>query len=112
MKKYGYHHSQSDHFFSLKHSPNGKINILIMYVDDIVVTGNDSEENCKVKTYLASKYEIKDLGILRYFLDIEVARSKLGIFDSIFDLLDETGMLACKPVDTPIELNHKLGESL
>ena len=111
MKEYGYQ-GRSDYTLFLNHAFEGNIIALIMYVDDIVVTGNDSEENCKVKTYLASKYEIKDLGILRYFLDIEVARSKLGIFDSIFDLLDETGMLACKPVDTPIELNHKLGESL
>ncbi|RVW34037.1 putative mitochondrial protein [Vitis vinifera] len=73
---------QSDYTLFLNHAFEGNIIALIMHVDDIVVR------------------------------DIEVARSKLGIFDSIFDLLDETGMLACKPVDTPIELNHKLGESL
>ena len=51
-----------------------------MYVDDIVVTGNDTVEIGKLKTYLAKEFEIKDLGTLRYFLDIEVARSKEGIF--------------------------------
>ncbi|KAM1408355.1 hypothetical protein ACFX2I_008888 [Malus domestica] len=55
---------------------------------------------------------MKELGELKYFLGIEVARSKHGIFQSqrkyVLDLLAETGMLDCKPVDTPIEQNHRL----
>ncbi|KAM1912364.1 hypothetical protein ACFX14_000440 [Malus domestica] len=56
---------------------------------------------------------MKELGELKYFLGIEVARSKHGIFLSqpkyVLVLLAETGMLDCKPVDTPIEQNHCLG---
>ena len=59
---------------------------------------------------------MKQLGDLKYFLGIEVARSKHGIFLSqqkyILDLLSETGMLGCKPVNTPIKHNHKLFECL
>ncbi|CAL2255067.1 unnamed protein product [Prunus armeniaca] len=59
---------------------------------------------------------MKDLGDLKYFLIIEVARSKIGIFQSqqkyVMDLLTETGMLGCKPADTPIEMNHKLCEDM
>lgn len=55
---------------------------------------------------------MKQLGDLKYFLGIEVARSKNGIFLSqrkyILDLLNETGTLGCKPASTPIEQNHKL----
>ena len=116
MRKYGYHQSQSDHTLFLKHSNEGKVTALIVYVDDIVVTGNDTVEMGKLKTYLAKEFEIKDLGTLRYFLGIEVARSKEGIFVShrkyVLDLLVETGMLACKPIDTPIEQNHRLCEDI
>nr|CAN63520.1 hypothetical protein VITISV_015135 [Vitis vinifera] len=72
-----------------------EITALTMYVDDILVTSNDSEKLSKLKTYLAVEFEIKDLGTLRYFLCIEVARLK---------------MLACEPIDTPIKQNHILGE--
>ncbi|XP_070677787.1 uncharacterized mitochondrial protein AtMg00810-like [Malus domestica] len=56
---------------------------------------------------------MKELGELKYFLGIEVARSKHGIFlpqrKYVLDLSAETGMLDCKHVDTPIEQNHRLG---
>lgn len=48
----------------------------------------------------------KDLGSLQYFLDIEVTKSRHGIFVSrrkyVLDLFKETGMLSCKAVDNPI----------
>ena len=73
---------------------NGKITILIVYVDDIVVTGDNHEEMARLKKYLATQFEIKDLGKLRYFLGIEVARLEKGIFLSqrkyVIDLLKET----------------------
>ncbi|TYK08627.1 reverse transcriptase [Cucumis melo var. makuwa] len=61
------------------------------------------------------KFEIKGLGNLKYFLRMEVVRSKEGISMSlrkyILDLLIETSMLGCRPADTPIEFNCKLGNS-
>ena len=67
-----------------------------------------------LKKYLAQEFEIKDLGSLKYFLGIEVARSKDGIFISqrkyVLDLLKETGMLGCKACATPLEPNQKLGD--
>ena len=61
-------------------SRNGKITILIVYVDDIIITGDDLEEIEKLKKQLAKEFEIKELGQLKYFLGIEVAHSRNGIF--------------------------------
>lgn len=60
-------------------------------------------------------FEIKDLGRINCFLGIEVAQAKDGIVISqhkhIKDLLKEIGLLGYKPVETPIEQNHKLRDS-
>ncbi|XP_016647342.1 PREDICTED: uncharacterized mitochondrial protein AtMg00810-like [Prunus mume] len=80
----------------------------------MVVTMNDPEEKAALQHHLASESEMKDLGALKYFLGIEVARSEQGIFLSqqkyILDILTDTGMSASKPADMPMELNHQLGE--
>ena len=74
-----------------------------MYVDDIVLTGGDLEEMQWINDYMAREFETKDLVELKYFLGIEVARSKHGIFISqrkyVLDLLNETNMLASKACD-------------
>ncbi|VVA35144.1 PREDICTED: Retrovirus-related Pol poly from, partial [Prunus dulcis] len=51
----------------------GKLTTLIVYVDDIIVTGNDAEKQLKLQKYLSHEFEMKDLGDLKYFLRIEVA---------------------------------------
>ena len=95
-----------------KRSVNGKISILIVYIDDIIVTGNDQEAIKSLKEKLAQIFELKDLGPVKYFLGMEVARSKHGIFINqrkyIMDLLKETGLLNCRPAETPIDANQKL----
>ena len=63
----------------VKFSFEKKIAILIMYVDDIILTGDYEEEIIKLKELLATEFKIKDLGPLRYFLGMEVDRSKKGI---------------------------------
>ena len=115
MLKRGYRQSNADHTLFHKHS-NNKVAILIVYVDDIVMTGNDTEEIVGLKHHLAQEFEVKDLGHLRYFLGIEVLRSKKGIFLTqrkyILDLLKETGMYGSKPAATPIEKNHRLSSDV
>jgi len=111
MKAFGYRASNYDHTLFLKKG-EGKITALIIYVDDMIVTGNDQDEIYSLQKYLVSEFEMKQLGNLKYFLGIEVARSNHGIFlcqrKYTIDLLSETGLLGCKPVDTPIEQNHML----
>ena len=53
MERRGYHQSQSDHTLFIKHAHLGKITTLIVYVDDIVVIGDDQEEIMALKSYLA-----------------------------------------------------------
>lgn len=79
------------------------------------MTENDGKERQALKQHLDKEFEIKEVGRLEYFLGIEVAHSKKGIFISqqkyVPDLLRETEKLACKPASTPIDPNHKLGEA-
>ena len=113
VKKYGYSQCQADHTLFIKHSTKGKWVILIVYVDDIILTGDYEDELIKLKTLLAKEFETKDLGSLKYFLGMEVARSRKGISVSqwkyVLDLLKETGMLGCKPAETPMDSSTKLG---
>ena len=112
VKGLGYIQSQADHTLFYKHSTNNKIAILIVYVDDIILTGDDSLELKNLREKLAKAFDIKELGPLKYFLGIEFARSKEGIFMNqrkyILDLLKETGLLGCKVAETPMEPNLKL----
>ena len=78
----------------------------------MIITGNNEEESRNLKEKLIKEFEMKDLGNLKYFLGIEVFRSKRGIFINqkkyILDLLAEVGMIDCKPAETPIVTNHRL----
>ncbi|CAL2278311.1 unnamed protein product [Prunus armeniaca] len=113
MKNNGFEQCNSYHTLFLKHR-KGKVTALIIYVGDMIITGNDKHEISQLQDYLATVFEMKDVGGLKYFLGIEVARSQQDIFLSemkyVLDLLTDTGMLDCKPADTPIVQNHHLGE--
>ena len=56
-----------DHTMFFRHSSNGKIVILIMYVDDIILNEDDLNELNKLKSFLAQEFEIKYLTILKFF---------------------------------------------
>jgi hypothetical protein len=113
MRKYGFKQSNSDHTLFIRHRLS-KVTVLIVYVDDMIITGDDKEEISRLHKELATEFEMKNLGGLKYFLGIEVARSNQGIFLSqrkyVLDVLTEVGMLVCKPADTPIVQNHRLEE--
>jgi hypothetical protein len=75
----------------------GKLAILIVYVDVIVIIGDNEKEIEHLKRKLAQEFEVKDLGQLRYFLGIEVSRSSKDIYLSqrkyVLDLLKEIGSI-------------------
>lgn len=76
--------------------------ILLLYVDDMVLTGNDQG---LVQTFLSTlneKFRMKDMGFLHYFLGIQVQRTSTGLFLNqekyAKDLLQTAGMLDCAPM--------------
>ncbi|RVW81598.1 Retrovirus-related Pol polyprotein from transposon RE1 [Vitis vinifera] len=111
IQAFGMNKSEKDHSVFYKKSAAGII-LLVVYVDDIVITGNDHAGISDLKTFMHSKFHTKDLGELKYFLGIEVSRSKKGMFLSqrkyVLDLLKETGKIEAKPCTTPMVPNVQL----
>ena len=60
------------------HSVTGGVTTLLVYMDDIIVTGNDKGMET-LWGCLVREFEIKELGKLMYFLEIEMAHSKVII---------------------------------
>ena len=104
--------SATDHSVFYHHLSIGKCIYLIVYVDDILITGSDQDGIQKLKQHIFSHFQTKHLGKLKYFLGIEVAQWNSGVVISqrkyTLDILTDTGMLDCKPADTPMDLNVKL----
>ena len=107
IEKFGMQKSKSDHsvFYINSHA---SIILLVVYVDDIIITENDMADISSLKSFLHGQFHTKDLGLLKYFLGVEVMRSKRGkrgIFLSqkkyVLDLFSETRKLATKPCQSP-----------
>ncbi|GJY04599.1 ribonuclease H-like domain-containing protein [Tanacetum coccineum] len=109
--EHGFIQSKSDYSLFTK-SENGNFVALLVYVDDIIITGNNVDEIEKFKKYLNTKFMIKDLGKLKYFLGIEVIDTDRGLCLSqrkyCLDLLSDFGLLACKPSAIPLEQNFTI----
>ncbi|KAL3518524.1 hypothetical protein ACH5RR_021113 [Cinchona calisaya] len=103
--------SNCDHSVFYQQSKAGLI-LLVVYVDDIVITGSYSASTTALKSFLQTHFQTKDLGMLKYFLGIEVTRCKKGIFLSqrkyVLDLLTATGKLGTKPCSAPMITNMQL----
>ncbi|XP_019438967.1 PREDICTED: uncharacterized protein LOC109344667 [Lupinus angustifolius] len=111
LKELGYVQSTHDHSLFTKNA-NQCFTALLIYVDDLVLSGNDIHDIMMVKKHLDKLFKIKDLGNLKYFLGLEVARSKSGIIlcqrKHALDILADTGFLAARPVSTPMVKTTKL----
>ncbi len=91
---------------------NHGIVVIVIYVDDLIITGDSDTDISDLKKLLKQKFEMKDLGELRYFLGIEVIQSLKGIWllqrQYALNKLSEYGMTSCKPILIPLEQNVKL----
>src|SRR3954462_15507353 len=107
----GFRQSSVDH--SLFTFIQNQLSVFVLvYVDDIIITGNDNSAIANIKKFIATSFSVKDLGKLSYFLGLEVSRSKQGIVLSqrkyILDILSDSGMTGCKPSDFPMEQHLRL----
>ena len=86
--------------------------LLQVYVDDILITGESSDDVQQVIKDLNQKFALKDLGYVCYFLGFEVTQnsSQLHLCQSKYavDLLQRTNMAHAKPSPTPMSLGNKL----
>ncbi|CAM8942689.1 unnamed protein product [Rhodiola kirilowii] len=107
----GFRQSKADHSLFIYENGDHYCAALI-YVDDVILAGNDNQKICTVKKFLDNRFSIKDLGPLKYFLGIEVARTKEGMVLSqrkyTTDILKESRMESCKPSAFLMEQNCKL----
>ncbi|GJX15623.1 ribonuclease H-like domain-containing protein [Tanacetum coccineum] len=118
LRDAGFVQSKNDHSLFVKNVGFVFLYVLV-YVDDLVITGNDELEIKNFKRFLKNKFKIKDLGELKYFLGIEVLKTKTGLCLTqrkyCLELLDDFGLLGCKPVMTPLHENivlaHKESEN-
>ncbi|CAH9085594.1 unnamed protein product [Cuscuta epithymum] len=79
LRAYGFYQSHADYsLFTLRR--DSRILCVLIYVDDLLITGNDHGMIVDFKSYLARSFPVKDLGLMKYFLGIEVARNPTGIF--------------------------------
>ncbi|KAL3376952.1 hypothetical protein AABB24_003396 [Solanum stoloniferum] len=108
----GFTQSKLDYSLFTKTNSTGDIVIILIYVDDLLITGSSDRLIQEAKDTLHHNFKMKDLGELRYFLGIEFARSKDGILMNqrryALELVSECGLAGSKPTSTPLEQNQKL----
>ncbi|XP_057958653.1 uncharacterized mitochondrial protein AtMg00810-like [Malania oleifera] len=111
LLEYGFTQGNSDCSLFIKKSESSFI-VLIVYVDDVLLASDSLLEIDLLKNFLHDKFTIKDLGEPKYFLGLEVARSKKGISicqrKYALDILQDTGVLGAKPATFPMDSNLKL----
>jgi len=104
LLRHQYTQSSSDHSLFTKKTDT-TFTVLLVYVDDVIITGDSLSEFHNIKAILLSSFTIKDLGQLKYFLGLELAHSlqDISLCQSKYclDLLTDSGFLAFKPVSTP-----------
>jgi hypothetical protein len=107
----GFQTSNANFSLYVKKTDHGIV-VIVIYVDDLIITRDSNANIFDLKKLLKQKFEMKDLGKLRYFLSIEVIQSPKGIWllqrQYALNKLSKYGMMGCKPISIPLEQNVKL----
>ncbi|KAL0303814.1 UNVERIFIED_CONTAM: Retrovirus-related Pol polyprotein from transposon RE1 [Sesamum radiatum] len=108
---FGFKQSTHEHCLFIKQSAT-EFTALLVYVDDILLTGSSEAALHSVRDYLDRLFTIKDLGSAKYFLGLELARSSHGLHVTqrkyLHDILADASMLDAKPAPTPFPSGLKL----
>ncbi|KAL0311449.1 UNVERIFIED_CONTAM: Retrovirus-related Pol polyprotein from transposon RE1, partial [Sesamum angustifolium] len=114
LTDFGFVQSVHDHCQFTK-STSLELMVLLIYVDDILVTGHCLHDIQKVKDYLHSLITIKNIGVARYFLGLEIAKSSAGIYMAqtkyALDIIQDIGLTHAKPASAPFLPGLKLSEA-
>ena len=89
--------------------------IVGVYVDDLIITGDNTSGIHEFKGEMKNLFRMSDLGALKYYLGIEVQQSsdsiKLGQSAYALKILEKAGLVDCNPCQTPMEIRLKLSKS-
>ena len=109
----GFQQSKSNYSLFLKKTKDAFIALLV-YMDDILIASDNKVAVNELKAILDQKFKLKDLGELKYFLGLEVARFAQGINlcqrKYTLELLSDSNMFGSKPVKTPMDQNLRLSK--
>ncbi|XP_028095525.1 uncharacterized protein LOC114295490 [Camellia sinensis] len=86
--------------------------LLLLYVNDMIITSDDTAGISNLKQFLSCQFKMKDLGLLSYFLDLEISLDSSGYSLSqakyTSELLAHVGLTDCKTASTPIDPQTRL----
>lgn len=98
----------------IKSTSNGSMLIVCLYVDDLIFTDNDPSMSAEFREAMCSNFEMTDMGLMSYFLGLEVLQTGAGIFVSqkkyAADILKRFKMESCHPIKTPVEARLHLSK--
>ena len=97
------------------HRTNKDTILLLLYVDDMIITSDDLSGIQELNDFLSQQFEMKDFGHLSYFLSLEITHSIDGLYITqakyAYEVLSQVGLIDSITVDTPVELNAQLTSS-
>jgi len=111
----GFKRSENEATLYLKQDEDGLQLVISLYVDDMLVTGSNAKLLAEFKTEMQDVFEMSDLGIMNYFLGMEIHQCSSGIFvpqsKYVVDILKKFKLESCKEVATPLAQNEKISKN-
>lgn len=88
---------------------------LLVYVDEVLLASSDLDVAQSIKSSLNAHFKLKGLGLVKYFLKMDIAQSKKGISlchrKYTLEIISDAGLLGCKPVNFPMDSHCKLSNN-